>query len=268
MVGSRPHSDAYGEQGGLGAFDIAALQALYGANDTTATGNTVYKLPTRKAPGTGWSCIWDAGGNDTINAAAAKIDVTLDLRAATLAYRDSHAGGFISQQSGIAGGYTIAHGVTIENAVGGSGDDALWGNSSANRLYGNAGRDMLRGLSGNDILVGGDGRDTLTGGAGEDRFVLNAAPGRRNVDTITDFKVKDDTVQLSRSIFTKLSKGELKHDAFAIGAKAHDPSDRIIYDRSTGALVYDGDGSGHGAAVRIALLDRNLKLTHHDFVVA
>jgi len=36
----------WGSMKSFGAFDIAALQAIYGANMATATGNNVYELPT------------------------------------------------------------------------------------------------------------------------------------------------------------------------------------------------------------------------------
>ena len=58
----------------------------------------------------------------------------IDLRAATLAGDDPNAGGFLSQHTGVAGGFTIANGVVIENAIGGNGNDTLIGNSAANRL--------------------------------------------------------------------------------------------------------------------------------------
>ena len=60
------------------------------------------------------------------------------------------------------GGYTIANGVVIENASGGSGDDVLLGNSAANVLSGNAGNDTLVGRGGNDTLSGGAGSDTVS----------------------------------------------------------------------------------------------------------
>ena len=39
----------------------------------------------------------------------------------------------------VGSSFTIAHGVTIENAVGGEGDDFLEGNSANNSLYGKDG---------------------------------------------------------------------------------------------------------------------------------
>jgi len=50
------------------AFDIAAIQYLYGVNSTYHTGNDVYLLPEADVTGaisTNWSSIWDAGGSDT-----------------------------------------------------------------------------------------------------------------------------------------------------------------------------------------------------------
>ena len=41
----------------------------------------------------------------------------------------------------------------------------------------------------------------------------------------------------------------------------HDPSDRVIYDTTTGNLWYDADGSGAGAAQQIAVLTGHPALT-------
>ena len=46
-----------------------------------------------------------------------------------------------------------------------------------------------------------------------------------------------------------------------------DREDRVIYDKGTGKLYYDADGSGHGAQVQIAQLTKNLKMTYADFYV-
>ncbi|MFD0936598.1 M10 family metallopeptidase, partial [Methylobacterium trifolii] len=144
---------AYGENASLGAFDIAAIQRLYGVNTTYRTGNDGYALPTVNAVGTYWSTIWDAGGSDEISAAGASGPAVVDLRQAPL--NGPYAGGFVSQVAGIRGGLTIANGVTIENATGGSGSDRLIGNDAANGLVGG---------DGDDTLVGGAGSDQLTGG--------------------------------------------------------------------------------------------------------
>jgi serralysin len=163
----------YGYQAGPMAFDIAAIQALYGANTDHNNGDTVYQLPTANQPGTFWSCIWDGGGNDEIKYGGGR-NVLIDLKAATL--DDSRTGGGMpSSAKGIYGGYTIANGVVIENATAGSGNDILRGNDSANVLKGRAGNDVLAGGRGRDTLDGGAGADTLAGGAGSDTLSYASA---------------------------------------------------------------------------------------------
>ena len=140
------------------------------------------------------------------------------------------------------------------------------GNGSANMLSGNAADNALSAGAGKDLLIGGAGNDTLTGGAGQDVFRLNAAL-TTNIDTITDFNVADDTVQLQNVVFTQLAAtGVLNADYFKTGSSA-DNNDFIVYNKSTGALFYDTDGNGASVAVQIAILGVNLALSHLDFVV-
>ncbi|MES2444680.1 MAG: M10 family metallopeptidase C-terminal domain-containing protein [Pseudomonadota bacterium] len=151
----------YGYLGGLMAFDIAAIQDKYGVNEDTATGNDTYILKDVNAAGTYFSSIWDAAGNDTIAYSGSR-DTTIDLRPATLEY-EVGGGGNVSYAYGIFGGFTIANGVVIENATGGSGNDTLTGNDAANLLIGGAG---------NDVLTGGLGNDKLRGGLGDDSYYV------------------------------------------------------------------------------------------------
>ncbi len=51
------------------------------------------------------------------------------------------------------------------------------------------------------------------------------------------------------------------------GARALDANDYIIYDKNTGFLSYDADGSGAGAAVVFAKLSTGLDLSNSDFFV-
>lgn len=155
------------------AFDIAALQHMYGANMSANVGDTVYEI---KDGAFRISCIWDAGGNDTIVYNGSK-HTTINLNDASLIPGDADAGGAVSRSidptlsgakkySGNA--YTIANGAVIENATGGSGNDTLIGNEHANVLTGNGGNDSLEGDGANDTLRGGAGDDTFHGGAGDD----------------------------------------------------------------------------------------------------
>jgi serralysin len=186
------------------ALDIGVLQQKYGANMHYRTGNDVYTLPSQNKSGTFYSCIWDAGGTDTIKAGATGAGCTIDLRAATLRYEEG-GGGWMSFHSGIHGGFTIAHRVTIENATGGSRNDLLSGNEAANVLKGLAGNDSLSGRAGRDALVGGTGRDILSGGSNKDTFVFTLGTSSiksRSADAISDWAAIDQIDLPVKGTFT------------------------------------------------------------------
>lgn len=146
-----PGSRAWGWNLGPSALDIAVIQAKYGANLQTGKGATSYVLPSENTAGTGYLCIWDAGGRDTILHRGSQAAV-IDLRAATLK-AEPGGGGFVSHAGGIHGGFTIAKGVVIENATGGAGNDTITGNAAANILDGRGGADVLAGGGGADIFI-------------------------------------------------------------------------------------------------------------------
>jgi Ca2+-binding RTX toxin-like protein len=144
---------------------------------------------------------------------------------------------------------------------------------------GSAGADRIVGDAGKDKLSGGSGNDTLTGGAGRDVFVFDTKLGNYktdrqvNFDKITDFNVKDDSIYLDNAIFKKLGKGspsmpgKLKEQFFAFD-KAKDKNDYLIYDRKTGVMSYDADGSGKERAIEFAQLQKNLKaISYKDFFI-
>lgn len=171
--------NAYGYQATPMAFDIAAIQHLYGANLSTNAVDTTYVMPDANAAGTTWTSIWDTGGTDEIVYNGAKGTV-IDLRPATLD-RSATGGGTLSWALGVLGGFTIAAditnaladengvtGVIIENARGGSGADRITGNDVGNTIFGNSGHDRITALGGGDTLYGDNGNDTIDGGAGTD----------------------------------------------------------------------------------------------------
>ena len=154
---------------------------------------------------------------------------------------------------------------SIEIVVGSNRNDLIYGDANANALFG---------MASNDILNGGGGNDTLIGGAGNDYFLfLTALNAATNVDRILDFNVLADTVRLSKLVFTTFSAvpGNTPIAAGAFQANltgtATEADDRILYDTDLGALYYDADGSGVGAAVRFATVSAGLALTNLDFVV-
>jgi|GEM_PF-2529161 hypothetical protein len=91
----------------------------------------------------------------------------------------------------------ISGGKGKDRLFGGLGNDILCGCAGDDFLRGGRGNDTLSGEKGNDILAGGLGDDTLTGGAGSDRFRIVANNG---VDTITDFEVGIDFLELARGL--------------------------------------------------------------------
>jgi serralysin len=163
-------SDDYGAAATPMAFDIAVLQEKYGANMNYHTGNDTYVLPGANTSGTGYSCIWDAGGTNTIDYGGA-LNATIDLRPATLQWAPG-GGGYVSYLQGIYGGYTIAHGVLIQNAIGGAGNDLLQANDSGNFLDGNAGNNTVIGGAGNDTVVSTIGNDIIAPEAGQNLVLL------------------------------------------------------------------------------------------------
>jgi serralysin len=185
--GASPSAD-YGHAMTPMALDLLVLQRLYGADTTAATGNDTYQLPQFNQIGTGYVCIWDAGGIDTLKGAENLANV-IDLKAAT-GLVEPDGGGVVSHAQGIHGGFTIAVGVTIENATGGTQNDVLCGNTTNNSLAGGGG---------NDILLGREGADVLTGGAGADQFVFTslADSSVSARDVITDFLSSFDTMDFS-----------------------------------------------------------------------
>jgi Ca2+-binding RTX toxin-like protein len=155
--------------------------------------------------------------------------------------------------------------------VGDSSGNALVGDSGSNRLKGFGGNDTIKGGGGADYLYGGSGNDILSGGTGKDHFVFDVKANRStNCDKITDFRASDDTIRLDNAVFTKVgSNGALKAGAFyaSMTGKAHDSSDRILYEKDTGKLFYDADGTGKIAAVQFATLTNKAAVTVKDFDV-
>ncbi|MFP5077584.1 calcium-binding protein [Rhizobium sp. YIM 134829] len=148
--------------------------------------------------------------------------------------------------------------------------DWMSGDGGNDTLLGLKGADTLIGGAGNDRLDGGIGKDVLTGGLGNDVFVFSAAATAGNVDTITDFANKtgnNDSFELQKRYFKALDLGTLDAAEFVIGSKAKDASDHIIYNKSTGALSYDANGSKAGGLELLAHLDDGLTLKASDFFV-
>ena len=118
-------------------------------------------------------------GYDVISFAAVTQDVTINLGSTQL------------QQVHLGRALRLSSGVSIEEVIGGSGNDWLIGNSLDN---------VLRGNGGNDILNGGLGNDRLIGGEGDDRYVFGDAYVPGEINTIVEHENQgNDTISFAAS---------------------------------------------------------------------
>lgn len=163
-------------------MDIAAIQHIYGANTSYHTGDDTYTLQDTGIKQT----IWDAGGNDTLDASQIGGHIDMDLRAGHLMQYGTHANDV-----------AIAFDVVIENGIGTSFDDTLTGNDAANELHGNAGNDLLDGGAGADRLVGGPGNDVYVVDNANDAVVEAAGEGRDLVKSGVSYTLSDTLEDLT-----------------------------------------------------------------------
>jgi Ca2+-binding RTX toxin-like protein len=189
-----------------------------------------------------------------------------DMRGFSFTNWDSGASALLGDQVRVSGS------AVAEKVIGTAVNDYMEGVGGADRLYGGAGLDLLDGGEGGDVLYGGLGNDYHATGNGADIIVFDSAfNSATNVDTISDFSVPLDTIWLKKAIFTGLGAiGTLTADQFktiGVPGASVDASDRVIYDRGTGFLYYDVNGSVAGGAAKIAELPTGLIMTNADFYV-
>jgi Ca2+-binding RTX toxin-like protein len=136
--------------------------------------------------GAGADVLSGGAGNDLLDGGRGADRIAGDLGNDTVTYASRTASVFVDISNAVGelpddgeAGEKDDVGVTVENVIGGSGNDKLTGTtiragdttpglSRNNRLVGGAGNDVLTGLDGNDVLDGGTGRDQLLGGPGVD----------------------------------------------------------------------------------------------------
>jgi VCBS repeat-containing protein len=175
-------------------------------------------------PGDGNDEYYGGDGVDTLDFSAFTTDVEVALGGGRSA---GHAAGAQTGEDTI---------LTIENVIGGSGNDNLRGGGSDNRLEGGAGDDFLYGSGGNDVLIGGTGDDTLVGSGHDDTFVFGPGFGR---DTVVDF---DDNARGSQDVLDISAFGITAADFFARVTITDIGNDtRITIDGNTAQrIVLDG----------------------------
>lgn len=137
-------------------IDIIAIQQLYGADYTTRNTNTTYGFNSTAGidqfdftQGEMPVAIWDGGGIDTLDASGYSTNQIIYLTE-----------GKYSSTGSLTNNLVIAYDTVIENAIGGSGNDSIYGNDANNIILGGNGTDTLYGSLGNDSLNGQNGNDT------------------------------------------------------------------------------------------------------------
>ncbi len=139
---------------------------------------------------------------------------------------------------------------SVENVIGGSGNDTITGNGGVNRLEGQGGNDTINAGAGNDFVIGGLGNDTMNGGAGSDVFIF--VPGFGN-DRILQFDANP-------------TGGQDLLDISAFGIKSADFAARVtIADVGADTLVtIDGNAAG---TIRLVGIGSTSAVTQADFVL-
>lgn len=206
--------------------DIAAVQALYGANLSVRKNDTTYGFNSnaeradfslKSANDKPVFCVWDGGGNDTLDFSGFNKRQVINLRAESF-----------SDVGGLKGNVSIAKGVVLENAVGGSVGDVITGNSANNRIK------------------GGGGADKLTGGEGSDVFVYDKVSDSTvfQPDEILDFTSGTDKIDLSGILKnTKFS------DVYIVDRFSGRPGEIVLtHDNRTGQASLSIDLTGNAKA--------------------
>lgn len=264
----------------------AALDALFGGNDTIAGGGGADVLNGMTghdyiSGGAGADTITGGDGNDhifgqSVNGGADGADSLSGGDGSDYlqgnAGNDTIDGGTGSDRingganddliTGGVGNDTVNGNLGNDSIDGGDGNDFLRGGKGDDLVSGGSGNDILSGDLGNDTLVGGSGADTLTGADGTDLFKFGAGDASwansGPTDRITDFTHGTDHIALDfapAAVLTAASQTSLS----AAAATAQQLFDGHAGDAEVAALQVGGDtylfyGSGGGAHVDSAIM--------------
>ena len=261
------------------AYDLAALQWIYGGDGLGGAGNSSITV-TKQSQNTvgnyhlvgtsGNDVLTGSDGNDTLDGGAGR-DTLIGGNGNDLYIIDNLGDKIIETgkndidtvQSSV--NYTLGN--NLENLTLTGNAKIGIGNELNNIIIGDDGNNVLKGMAGDDTLEGGKGNDTLTGGSGNDTFVFNIrdydftgdfAPRAQNLDTITDFTKGADTIELSAAFAFKgfVSVANLKQP---LGDAS------LIYDKATHALYFDADGAGtHYSPTKFIQFSGRVNLDIHD----
>ncbi len=144
------------------------------------------------------------------------------------------------------------------------------GSSDNNTIIGyGIGDNIIDGGAGNDTFAGNSQNNIFNGGSGNDTFVFGSVGmttlTQLGIDSIADFTVGQDKIQLSESIFHIPAVGINNFIAVADDAAAATATATIVYSKTTGNLFYN---SGIATSVQFAQLGTGLTLSQNYFLVS
>ena len=228
--------------------DVYAIQELYGANTSTRLGNTIYGFHSNAGPIYDFTkyyytpsfLIYDTGGTNTLDCSEYAGNQTINLNPGTW-----------SSVDGGVNNVGIYLSTTVQKAIGGSGNDVIFGNAA------------------HDRIDGGAGSNVLYAGTGPDRFVFDTSL-MTTFDTIVNFAPGFDKLVLSRADFAGLNPlgHVLKASMFHVGPGFTNGHQRFDYNPADGWLTYDSHGNHAGStAIHVMTLATNLGMHHGDLVL-
>ncbi|MGQ0598529.1 putative Ig domain-containing protein [Aquabacterium sp.] len=246
----------------LAAFDVAALQFLYGVAQNTKTGDDTYTFTDKY--------VYDAAGTDTFDATLETEGVYIDLQQGGWSSVGEPNTSILAPKQSFVG-----YGTDVENAIGGSGNDALNGNQLANKMVGGEGDDSIAGNGGDDLLQGGAGSDTYYFGVTDGEDTIADADGLSRIElfdvTVDQVYWRDGylyhgtegaRIAIELNQIAELVIGDISYAGQAIvdafGPQTSDSADLILP-----AEAVDGQLTGNGDW-RITGNDRDNQLQGND----
>lgn len=215
--------------------DIVAITRIYGTSTDTRVGDTTYGFNNISGrdvhdallnPNAAYT-IFDNGGIDTLDYSGYSQNQRISLIEET----------FSNIGSGV-GNVSIARGVVIENAIGGSGNDQIIGNAANNYLDGRGGADTMLGGAGNDIYIVDNVNDVAdeTGGRGTDEV-------RSTVNYTIAFGIDILRLQGSATVGTGTSLGNSLFGGANGATLSGLGGDDFLYGRGNADLLDGGIGN-------------------------
>lgn len=263
VIGGSAADTIYGNDANNILNGVAGNDSLYGGN-----GDDTFMA------GTGDDFISGGIGVDTIDYSEFSTAIKINLK--------------VNGNQTLAGTAGTDKFASIENIVGGSGNDTLNGSTKANSLYGGDGKDILNGKEGHDYLVGGDGNDNIKGYGGNDTIIGGAGRdvmyGNAGADVFIYLDASDSTVGGQRDVISGFVNGQDIIDLSAIDAIAGGGDDAFnfigsssfagagagalrAYVTGSGVLLVEGDIDGDGNADFQIQITGTTFMTSADFIL-